>query len=245
VDHAARCIRMYVHGCLAGAPDPVTCVATSADGLHFEARPEQLGASYWRVFEWDGWHYALEMPGPLRRSRNPLTGFTPGPRLFAPQRRHSAVLPHGHMLHVFWSNAGDCPERILTCDIDLRPDWWERRTSEPIPSFQPQLDWEDWEGADQPLLPSKRGLIRQRARQLRDPAVFTEAGPRLPALRRGGGAWDRRCGSGRHLIDRTSVLAAGAARRGSRCHVATFRPLRWTKRRLRLLAASCCRVSVV
>ena len=69
--------------------------------------------------------------------------------------------------------AGDCPERILTCTIDLRPDWTEWRTSEPVTHLQPEMAWE---GADLPLLPSRRGLILEQARQLRDPAIFDEDG---------------------------------------------------------------------
>jgi hypothetical protein len=173
-DGRERRIRMYFHGCcVAGPVSQVTCVATSTDGIHFTARPEHLGSAYWRVFEWQGWYYALEMPGQFRRSRDPLTGFQPGPRLFTPNMRHSAVLLRGHTLHVFWSNAGDCPERILTCTIDLRPDWMDWRASEPALLLAPEMAWE---GADLPLAPSKRGLILERARQLRDPAIFEEDG---------------------------------------------------------------------
>jgi len=174
VDDAGRRIRMYFHGCcVAGEPSQVTCVATSTDGLHFMPQSEHLGASYWRVFEYDGWFYTLEMPGQFRRSRDPLTGFAPGPRLFTPEMRHSAVLRHDHTLHVFWSNAGDCPERILTCTIDLRPDWTAWQTTESITLLQPELAWE---GTDLPLAPSQRGLILERSRQLRDPAIFEEDG---------------------------------------------------------------------
>lgn len=174
VDDAARRIRMYFHGCCVdGAPNQVTCVASSSDGIHFEPRPEWLGASYWRVFAWDGWTYTLEMPGRFRRSRDPLAGFEPGPQLFTPDMRHSAVLLRGHTLHVFWSNAGDCPERILTCTIDLRPDWMQWRATEPVTLLQPEMAWE---GADLPRTPSRRGLILERARQLRDPAIFEEDG---------------------------------------------------------------------
>jgi hypothetical protein len=172
VDHRERRIRMYFHGCCVdGAPNQVTCVATSGDGLRFEPRPKQLGASYWRLFEWDGWTYALEMPGQFRRSRDPLTGFAAGPRLFTPDMRHSAVFVRGHTLQVFWSNAGDCPERILTCTIDLRTDWIRWQASEPVTAIEPEMTWE---GADLPLEPSRRGLIRERGRQLRDPAVFED-----------------------------------------------------------------------
>ncbi|MCU0500346.1 MAG: hypothetical protein MUC51_01030 [Anaerolineae bacterium] len=174
VDERERRIRMYFHGCCVEGPvSQVTCVATSTDGLQFTAQPEHLGAAYWRVFEWESWYYTLEMPGQFRRSRHPLTGFEPGPHLFTRNMRHSAVLLRGHTLHVLWSNAGDCPERIWSCAIDLRPDWFDWQASAPSLLLQPEMSWE---GADLPLAPSKRGLILERARQLRDPAIFEEDG---------------------------------------------------------------------
>ena len=73
-DHDRREIRMYYHGMLEDG-EQRTRVAVSADGIHFEARPEILGDSYFRVFRHHGWHYALVMPGELRRSRDGLSGF--------------------------------------------------------------------------------------------------------------------------------------------------------------------------
>ena len=39
--------------------------------------------------------------------------------------------------------------------------------------LEPEMDWE---GGDEPLLPSTRGLVHGPVRQLRDPAIFTEDG---------------------------------------------------------------------
>mgnify|MGYP003344435905 CR=1 FL=1 len=60
VDEEQRRIRMYFHGML---PDgnQVTRVALSDDGIRFQALPENLGNSYFRVFRHEGWHYALVM----------------------------------------------------------------------------------------------------------------------------------------------------------------------------------------
>ena len=74
VDHDRREVRMYYHGMLEDG-EQRTRVAVSADGIRFQARPEILGDSYFRVFRHHGWHYALVMPGELRRSRDGLTGF--------------------------------------------------------------------------------------------------------------------------------------------------------------------------
>lgn len=187
VDGERREIRMYYHGpvpdaeCGKGGLEgryPMlgsqrSRVAVSKDGLRFSARPGVLGASYFRVFRWNGFHYALGMPGILYRSKDGLSGFEPGPMLFDERMRHSAVKVFGETLYVFYSNVGDCPERILLSTIDLRPDWTEWRASAPRTVLEPETDSE---GADLPPEPSVRGRAHGRVRQLRDPAVFEENG---------------------------------------------------------------------
>lgn len=168
-----REIRMYYHGCCNPTP-PVqsTRLAISADGLTFVARPEQLGSSYWRTFCWREHWYTLEMPGLFRRSPDGLTDFEPGPTHFTPDMRHAAVLLEGDTLHVFYSNAHDCPERILHAAANLTPDWRQWRFTAQTTLLSPETDYE---GADCPLEPSKRGPIHTRVRQLRDPGVFVDA----------------------------------------------------------------------
>ena len=172
VDHARREIRMYYHGMMEDG-EQRTRVAVSADGLTFDAFPEILGNSYFRVFRHQGWHYALVMPGELRRSRDGLTGFEPGPVLFCPQMRHSAVRCTGDALDVFWSRVGDAPERILHSRIRLDGDWslWREEGARVV--LEPE---HAWEGADSDIEPSVRGEINRRVRQLRDPCVYEEDG---------------------------------------------------------------------
>ena len=182
VDHARREIRMYYHGMLEDG-EQRTRVAVSADGLTFDALPEVLGNSYFRVFRHRGWHYALVMPGELRRSRDGLTGFEPGPVLFCPEMRHSAVRCRGDALDVFWSRVGDAPERILHSRIRLDGDWslWRKEGERVV--LEPE---HAWEGADSNIEPSVRGEINRRVRQLRDPCVYEEDG-RTYLLYCGGG----------------------------------------------------------
>jgi hypothetical protein len=170
-----REIRMYYHGCCYRnqAISQVTRLAISSDGLHFRARADILGASYWRVFTWQGFYYALVMPGVFMRSRDGVTDFETGPTLFSPAMRHSAVKRQGDMLLVFYSNAGDCPERILLSRIQLTPDWHDWRATPAETVLAPELDYE---GVKLPLIPSQRGAVHEPARQLRDPAIFEEAG---------------------------------------------------------------------
>ncbi len=180
VDEERRQIRMYFHGPAKSGP-PVhavtarqySFVATSPDGLSFSARPQALGAPYFRVFQWQGATYALGMPGVFYRSADGLSDFEAGPTLFSSAMRHSAVWLRGHTLHVFYSDAGDCPERILHSTLDLRPDWraWLASPAEVL--LEPELDYE---GAGLSLEPSERGWAPDPVRQLRDPAIFTEEG---------------------------------------------------------------------
>ena len=74
-------------------------------------------------------------------------------------------------LLVLWTQVGHVPERILLSRIDLDKPWTEWRESEPAEVLRPELDWE---GANAPLEPSVRGLVRGKVNQLRDPAIFVE-----------------------------------------------------------------------
>ncbi len=170
VDHENARIVMYFHG-LESFGKQLTRVATSRDGIHFEARQEILGRSYWRAFTHDGYTYALAMPGQLYRSRNPLSGFETGPSLFNPNMRHAALLKKEDALHVFWTQVGHTPERILLSTIDLSGDWKSWRETEATEILRPETDWE---GADAPLEPSVRSIAYGHVNQLRDPAVYVE-----------------------------------------------------------------------
>ncbi|MCX7371049.1 MAG: hypothetical protein NTW56_01170 [Alphaproteobacteria bacterium] len=172
VDHAGRRIIMYVHG-LAGWRRQQTRAAISNDGVHFIARPELFGPSYFRVFRHGGWHYALAMPGIIFRSADGLSGFERGPTLFGADQRHTAVLVRGDIAHVFWTRVGDAPERILHSTIDLRADWQDWRARDEQEILRPE---HPWEGADQPLERSWRGAINLRVNQLRDPCILEDAG---------------------------------------------------------------------
>jgi len=172
VDRERRKIVMYFHG-LAEVGRQATRAALSDDGIRFDALPELLGRTYFRVFRYRGATYALAMPGQIYRSEDGLTGFSAGPVLFNPNMRHSAVLLRGDRLHVFWTQVGEAPERILLSTIDLSPDWTEWKESAPVELLRPEFDWE---GADAPLEPSVRSTAYGHVNQLRDPAIFEENG---------------------------------------------------------------------
>jgi hypothetical protein len=81
------------------------------------------------------------------------------------------LLIRDNLLHVFFSNRGDAPERIMLSTIELTEDWREWRASEPIEVIRPELNYE---GSDLPVEASRGGYIDERVHQLRDPAIFQE-----------------------------------------------------------------------
>jgi hypothetical protein len=189
VDHAVRKIRMYFHGVAfaAGQTDghekqfgeaarwignQRTKLAVSDDGLHFSAQQQVLGASYFRVFEWQGRPHALAMPGAFYRM-DEHGNFELGPVPFEPSFRHCAVHVDGPLLHVYFTRVGDAPERILHTTVDLRPHWSEWNHGDLTTVLQPELAWE---GAAMPDEPSRRGPIFELVHQLRDPGVFVDEG---------------------------------------------------------------------
>ena len=134
LDPEKREFRLYYHGSNTSSEEngaQSTRVAVSSDGINFSAYPQQIGEPYMRVFRWDNDYYALSMPGIFYRSHNGLDDFEQGPTLFTSNMRHSALKLDDNTLSVFYTNAGDCPERILLSTIDLTPDWRQWQASGP------------------------------------------------------------------------------------------------------------------
>ena len=181
VDEHRHEIRMYFHGPVhASGPrqenssyQQLTMVATSKNGLQFSAQSERLGNSYFRVFSWDSNVYALGMPGIFYRSEDGLQNFVTGPTRFTQDMRHSALKVFGTTLLVFYSIVGEEPERIVLSEIELDRPWMEWQETAPIVVLEPEMEWE---GSTLPLKPSVRGAADCSLRELRDPALFEEAG---------------------------------------------------------------------
>jgi hypothetical protein len=188
IDHQRRQIVMYYHGPV--DPQKATAgpalsgqfpilgkqrsfVSTSDDGIHFVAQAEVLGSSYFRAFRWAGHTYALGMPGIFYRSDDGFTHFAQGPVLFTADMRHTALKLEGDRLSVYYTNAHDCPERILCAQIRLADDWMAWQPSEPLTVLEPETAYE---GADLPLVPSERGWAPRPVRQVRDPGNYCEGG---------------------------------------------------------------------
>jgi hypothetical protein len=183
VDEANKRIIMYYHGCCVKdhAYGQTTMAATSADGLHFESRTEHLDSSYWRMWQYGEWYYAVVMPfqagdGGMKilRSRDPLTGWERSPRrYFTEDWRHGAVKLDGDVLTLFWSDAFRRPERLMFSRMDLRGDWLDWQPTTPQTLLRPEMPWE---GADAPHTTSKRGAVHGCVWQLRDPGIYREDG---------------------------------------------------------------------
>lgn len=178
VDAARKQIRMYFHGPTRRDGKNIgqmTYAALSKDGLNFDVRDDILGPSYFRVFQWGGYYYAIARAGETFRSRDGLKDFEKGPSLFAFDKehtvRHLALKLDGNLLRTYYSRIGDSPERIMVSRIELTPNWmdWKPTTAETV--LEPERDYE---GANLPVAPSRSGLSRVPVHQLRDPAIYRE-----------------------------------------------------------------------
>jgi hypothetical protein len=152
--------------------------SVSTDGLHFALQPAITKVSYLRVFPFDGYLYGMARLGQLLRSKDPLASFESGPNPFADgpyadRVRHVATLRRGRTLYVFFTGIGDAPERVMLSTIELTGTWQTWKASAPVELLRPEAPYEC---PGLPNVPSAAGEIEGPARQLRDPAIFEEAG---------------------------------------------------------------------
>lgn len=172
VDHDRRRFRMYFRNVVS------SYLALSADGLAFQPGVEALAPPYVRVFEHDGWHYAIAKPdgpgggGRLLRSRDGLSAFESGPDLL-PRQRHVAVIKRAEGLEIFHTRIGDRPERILLSRMPLVGDWRTWAPGRPEEIARPE---QAYEGMHAALCGSRQGAAHGPVRELRDPAVYEEDG---------------------------------------------------------------------
>jgi hypothetical protein len=152
--------------------------AESSDGINFTVHPAITRVSYLRVFEHDAQLYGMARIGRLLRSKDPHGAFEVGPDPFKGSAyqnrvRHVALARRGSAMHVFFSGIGDAPERIMHATMDLAGDWQGWKASPPVEVLRPEAAYEC---PSLPVAPSEPGEIDGPARQLRDPAIFEEAG---------------------------------------------------------------------
>jgi len=175
VDNEKKEIRMYFHGRLKEEPKRQwTGVALSEDGLNFDASETILGPYYFRVFQWQGFYYAMAKGrgwGQVLRSPDGLTAFESGDN-FIQRMRHAAVMIKDNHLIVFYSRKRDAPERILASTFELTDDWKKWKESGPLEVIRPE---KGYEGANFRVEESRSGKAINVC-QLRDPCIFEEEG---------------------------------------------------------------------
>lgn len=183
IDDKHRYIRLYFHGYRQGSTidanmmsdGQVSFCARSKDGLHFKTGQTELGPYYMRVFRRNDAWYAIAKNGYagniLLRSEDGLSAFEHGPELL-PRSRHVGLQRcNNGRLWVYYSRIGDAPERILKSELIMNGDWSHWHCGDVLEVKAPEYDWE---GADCPQLPSKKGVAHDRVWQLRDPDVFSD-----------------------------------------------------------------------
>ena len=181
VDEEKNLIRMYFHSCR--GPGQMNGVATSSDGIKFEASETPPGGWYFRVFQYDDMYYGIDRAGDLYRSKDPMGPFEKRRGSLMPaeikgkkiirQLRHTAVIRKNDQLLIFYSRTGDTPERIMLSTVRLSKDWATWVCSKAVEVIQPETDYE---GIKYPLKTSTGGVAPKQARELRDPAIFEEDG---------------------------------------------------------------------
>ncbi len=156
----------------------LTLRSTSDNGIDFVPESEPLGVSYFRVFPWNGYQYAIARLGQLYRSTDGISDFEKGPNPFLKvagdkQVRHNDIYLEDDTLWVFYTQIGDAPENMLVSKIRLTENWEDWKVEAPKVVLRPETSYE---GIDLETLPSKRGAIFEPVKQFRDPNVFNDGG---------------------------------------------------------------------
>lgn len=176
IDEENKKIVMFFHGKDSGVSGQFTRIAVSDDGINFTANSANRTTHYWRGFFWNGHYYGMNMDGNIFRSDSLLGEYEKGPNIFAPLnviQRHMAVYLKNDKLYIFFSIKETTPEHIVVSTLDLTEDWKSWRLTDYKTVILPETEYE---GADLPIERSEGGQILVRARQLRDPAIYTEDG---------------------------------------------------------------------
>ena len=191
-DDKEKIFRMYYHGLLSNG-NQVTRLAISKDSLNFSPLKPILGPPYFRAFQFRNYIYAITWGAEIWRSKDWHLPFEKGPKIlpYSPKEgiglgfRHGEVfLGNDDILHIFFTNIGDKPERILHTTLDITENWKTWKVKKTSTVLEPKLRWE---GADLNLKRSIMGAINARVRELRDPCVFKDNDDKVYLLYCGAG----------------------------------------------------------
>lgn len=174
IDDKAKLILMYFHGPARTKQGQWTGVASSKDGINFNAHNDLLGKFYFRVWKFHDFWYSIaknnnEGWGELYRASSPFGPFKLRGN-FLQGMRHAAVLVVKHTLLIFYSRVGDAPERILLSKIDMSSDWMTWSPTAPTDVLRPEYSYE---GIQHPVKASIHGTAMD-VQELRDPYVLIE-----------------------------------------------------------------------
>lgn len=177
-DHKKKIFRMYYHGLLSDG-NQVTRLAISNNGIDFSPLAPILGPPYFRIFKYQKYIYSITWGGEIWRSKDWHLPFKKGPKIlpYSPKEgvgsgfRHGEVFRRGNVLHVFFTNIGDKPEKIIHTTIDLNLNWIKWKVNKKTSILEPELEWE---GANLNLKRSVMGAVQGKVRELRDPCVFED-----------------------------------------------------------------------
>ncbi len=169
IDEETKSIRMYFHGPTPNKGGQKTFLSRSMDGLNFTVSPTVLGPSYFRVFKYDGYYYAL-VTGTFYRSKDGMSPFEKGVTIL-PRLRHSAVTLVNDELIILYSQKGDMPERILKSTVKLKGYWENWKASAVEEVLKPEFRYE---GSELPIVKSVKGFAKERMHELRDPALLID-----------------------------------------------------------------------
>ncbi len=191
LDSKNKIFKMYYNGLLSNG-NQVTRLATSKDGLNFSPLEPILGPPYFRAFKYKNFIYAITWGAEIWRSRDWHLPFEQGPKIlpYSPKEgigsgfRHGEVFRREDILHIFFTNIGDKPERIIHTTLNLNRNWKEWKVKDKTTILEPKLSWE---GADLGLEKSVMGAVQGRVRELRDPCVFEDIDGKVYLLFCGGG----------------------------------------------------------
>ena len=183
IDYARRQIRMYFHGPFALDEGQKSFVATSTDGISFQAHDEVLGIFYLRMAPLQAEWIGMAKGGVMYRSQDGLTKFHRLPVTAFPMEdpegnrpgsaRHVALQLMGSTLFVYFTRIGDAPECILRSRIDLDKPEEKWTAVRPELILRPETSWE---GGNLPLHASKPGQSMARENAVRDPAILFDDG---------------------------------------------------------------------
>lgn len=182
INHDSETIFMLYHG-LESYARQRTRLATSQDGISFQAEEPILCSTYLKVVPFKDKHLGMVMPGivfKLESLRGPYEG---GTQIFPPEARHHALLVNQDRLFVFWTEVGEAPEHIKVTCITFSNDFSIKEINEMGSILKPETEWE---GAFEPNEPSVRSVAYGRVNQLRDPCIYVEE-QRVYMLYAGGG----------------------------------------------------------